>query len=118
MHFHLGFKHKQLRRERVARGEPNTSLEVSKNSSYIKALDNITFVAGIAGPFTVLPQIWQIFTTHQAAGVSATSWTLMFIVTFPWIFYGIAHKDKAIIISFILWEVVNLIVVVGAVLYG
>jgi hypothetical protein len=42
----------------------------------------------------------------------------MFIVTFPWILYGLAHKDKTIIASFILWEVANLLVVIGVLRYG
>ena len=45
------------------------------------------------------------------------TWLLIFIVTLPWIFYGIAHKDKSIIVSFSLWEVVNLAVVVGVIIY-
>lgn len=81
-------------------------------------LDKLTFVVGIIGPFTVLPQIYSIFSTKSASGVSLTTWLLIFIVTFPWILYGVAHKDKSIIVSFILWEVVNLTVVTGVVMYG
>jgi uncharacterized protein with PQ loop repeat len=108
MHLHLGLRHK---RERLEGRRP------APHTRYIKALDRVTFVAGVVGPFTVLPQIYEIFTTHQAAGVSVTAWVLMFIVTFPWIFYGVAHRDRAIIWSFILWEVANAAVIVGAVMY-
>lgn len=83
----------------------------------MRVLDKVTFVAGVLGPFTVLPQIYQIYITHHAADVSATSWALMFIVTMPWIFYGLAHRDKSIVISFILWEVMNALVFIGALLY-
>ncbi|HEV2354416.1 MAG TPA: PQ-loop domain-containing transporter [Puia sp.] len=106
MHY-LGLRHK---RERAVRRE--------KSSPYKVFLDKLTFIAGVIGPFTVLPQIYSIFTTRSAAGVSLVTWALMFIVTFPWILYGLAHKDKAIISSFILWEVVNLTVVIGVLLYG
>ncbi len=116
MHVHIGLKHKRIRKEREMLREKQ-GLPSTPRSKYFIALDKITFVAGIVGPFTVLPQVYQIFSTHQAAGVSATSWILMSIVTFPWIFYGVAHKDKTIIVSFILWEIVNLIVVAGALIY-
>jgi len=86
-------------------------------STYLVFLDKLTFVAGTIGPFTVLPQIYTIFSTHSAKGVSLATWSLIFIVTFPWILYGLAHKDKSIIVSFILWEVVNLTVVAGVLLY-
>jgi len=86
-------------------------------SPYLVFLDKLTFVAGVVGPFTVLPQIYSIFSSHSAAGVSLATWLLIFIVTFPWILYGTAHKDKSIMVSFTLWEVVNLTVVIGVLLY-
>lgn len=117
MHFHLGLKHKLIRKEKEARKKSSTTT-IAHNSAYIRFLDKTTFVAGVIGPFTVIPQIYEIFSTHQAGGVSVISWALMFIMTAPWIFYGVAHKDKAIIVSFILWEVMNLMVVIGALMYG
>lgn len=81
-------------------------------------LDKLTFVAGVIGPFTVLPQIYGIFHGHSATGVSLVTWLLIFVVTMPWIFYGMAHKDKSIMVSFTLWEIANLTVVVGVLLYG
>lgn len=113
MHFYLGLKHKHLREDHGE--EPKVSH--GQDKKYLKALDRITLVAGIAGPFTVIPQIYKIFSTHIATGVSATSWILMFITTAPWIFYGIAHKDKTIMISFTLWQVANLLVIIGAFMY-
>jgi uncharacterized protein with PQ loop repeat len=108
MHY-LGLRHKYERKQ---------GLQKQHKSHYIVFLDRLTLIVGVIGPFTVLPQIYSIFTTKSAAGVSLTTWALIFIVTFPWILYGIAHKEKNIIASFILWEVVNLAVVVGVLLYG
>ncbi|HEV2413100.1 MAG TPA: SemiSWEET family transporter [Candidatus Saccharimonadales bacterium] len=108
MHY-LGLRHKS---------EHQHQLDRPPKSDYLVFLDKLTFVVGIIGPFTVLPQIYSIFSTKSASGVSLTTWLLIFIVTFPWILYGVAHKDKSIIVSFILWEVVNLTVVTGVVMYG
>jgi MtN3 and saliva related transmembrane protein len=107
MHY-LGMRHKSER----AHGSHK-----HKKTTYIVFLDKLTFVVGVIGPFTVLPQIYSIFTSHSAAGVSLATWLLIFIVTFPWILYGLAHKDKSIIVSFTLWEIVNLTVVIGVLLY-
>jgi uncharacterized protein with PQ loop repeat len=107
MHY-LGLRHKYERKQ---------GLKQSQKSPYIVFLDKLTFIVGVIGPFTVFPQIYTIFTTKSATGVSLATWALIFIVTFPWILYGIAHKEKSIIVSFILWEVVNLAVVVGVLLY-
>lgn len=108
MHY-LGLRHKYERRQ-ANKKQPK--------SHYIVILDKITFIVGVIGPFTVLPQIYTIFTTHSAAGVSLATWALIFIVTFPWILYGLAHKDKSIIVSFTLWEIVNLVVVIGVLMHG
>jgi uncharacterized protein with PQ loop repeat len=107
MHY-LGLRHKY---------ERSQGLKKKRKSRYITFLDKLTFIVGVIGPFTVLPQIYTIFTTHSAAGVSLATWALIFIVTFPWILYGLAHKDRSIIVSFILWEVVNLTVVIGVLVY-
>jgi uncharacterized protein with PQ loop repeat len=107
MHY-LGLRHKYEHRRGVKK---------PPKSPYIVFLDKLTFIVGVIGPFTVLPQIYTIFSTKSAAGVSLATWALIFIVTFPWILYGVAHKEKSIIVSFILWEVVNLTVVVGVLLY-
>ena len=104
----MGQKHK-LQRRQGKKPTPDTP--------YVRFLDKTTFVAGVIGPFTVLPQIWSIFSTHSATGVSLSTWLLIFIVTLPWVFYGVAHKDKSIIASFILWEVANAAVVVGVLMY-
>lgn len=108
MHY-AGMRHKLERKQK---------LKPQRKTPYIVFLDKLTFVAGVVGPFTVLPQTYSIFHTKSAAGVSLMTWVLIFVVTFPWILYGMAHKDKNIIISFFLWEVVNLSVVVGVLLYG
>lgn len=108
MHY-LGMKHKHQRK---------LGMKKNHHSGYHKFLDKLTFVAGVVGPFTVLPQIYTIFNTRSATGVSFSTWVLIFIVTFPWILYGMAHKEKSIIVSFILWEVVNLAVVIGVLMYG
>lgn len=84
MHY-LGMRHKYERR---------TGVKKTKKSAYVTFLDKVTFVVGVIGPFTVLPQIYTIFSSHSAEGVSLVTWLLMFIVTLPWVFYGAAHKEK------------------------
>lgn len=108
MHY-LGLRHKLERKQKPSK---------KQRSHYIVFLDKLTFVVGTIGPFTVMPQIYSIFSTKSAAGVSLATWSLIFIVTFPWILYGLAHKDKSIIVSFTLWEVMNISVVIGVLLYG
>lgn len=108
MHY-LGLRHKHEHKE---------EFRLQPQSRYLVFLDKLTFVVGVIGPFTVLPQSLGIYAHHSASGVSLATWALIFVVTFPWILYGLAHKDKSIIVSFTLWEVMNLSVVIGVLLYG
>lgn len=89
-----------------------------KDTPYIRFLDKLTLVVGIIGPFTVLPQIISIYGSKDASGVSFWTWGLIFLVTLPWVFYGIAHRSATIIISFTLWEVMNATVAIGVLLYS
>lgn len=119
LHF-PGLKHKVERREgRTQDLEPvpmPASPAVPK-SRYLRTLDRLTFAAAIIGPFTVIPQAYKIYHTHSAESVSLAAWILIFIVTMPWIFYGFAHRDRPVIISFCLWEIMNVVVAVGVFLY-
>lgn len=108
MHY-LGLRHKYERK---------VGIKKTHKTRYTVFLDKVTFIAGVIGPFTVVPQIYSIFSTRSAQGVSLSTWLMIFIVTFPWVLYGLAHKEKSILISFTLWEIANLAVVVGVLLYG
>jgi uncharacterized protein with PQ loop repeat len=108
MHYQ-GLRHKHERK---------TVHKKESKTSYTVFLDKLTFIVGVIGPFTVLPQIYSIFSSKSATGVSLATWVLIFIVTFPWILYGVAHKDKSIMVSFSLWEVVNFGVILGVLMYG
>ncbi|OGC87469.1 hypothetical protein A3C20_02355 [Candidatus Kaiserbacteria bacterium RIFCSPHIGHO2_02_FULL_55_25] len=99
------------------RGAHNTEPFPSKNAG-IRLLDNVATAAGVIGPVMALPQIYQIYFLHNAAGVSALSWTAFGILNIPFILYGFVHKDRLILRTYILWCAVNLTVAFGAVFYG
>ena len=83
----------------------------------VSFLDRLTVLVGVVGPLTTLPQIIQIFSTHDATGVSGLSWSMFALFDIPFIFYGLVHKDKVIITTYLCWFVANFTVVLGAVLY-
>lgn len=87
-------------------------------SRYLIFLDKLTFIFGVVGPFTILPQIYTIYTTKSATGVSMMTWLMVFLMTIPWILYGLAHKSRLIFACFILWALMDLLVVIGVFIYG
>ena len=105
-------RHIHLRTRKARSTSPYPS-----QSMWLRLLDKCAVLAGILGPLMTLPQIWQIYHFHNAAGVSAVSWIAFGILDFPFVLYGVAHRDRLIFVTYLLWCAVNLTVAVGAVIY-
>lgn len=81
-------------------------------------MDKAIFVIGVIGPVMTIPQVNEIWINHNAAGVSILTWTTYIFTSIFWLAYGILHKEKPIIIAYILWIILNSLVVAGALMYG
>jgi uncharacterized protein with PQ loop repeat len=84
---------------------------------WVTVLDRVTLVAGIIGPLTVIPQIFDIYYYHNAAGVSVTSWFAPGVLDIAFLLYGIIHRDKPITVTYSLWLFANFAVAIGAIIY-
>jgi len=73
---------------------------------------------GVLAPLALLPQVIQIYTTKSASGISLATWMLLASFSVLWVLYGVAHKDKPIIIAHVLFAILNMLVAVGALLYS
>ena len=102
--------------ERRRRGAKNLEQYPSPNF-WIRFLDKIAVAAGVVGPLMTVPQIWQIFYFHNAGEVSVLSWAAFGLLDIPFILYGIVHKNRLILVTYILWCMANLTVAVGAIIY-
>ena len=107
-----GLIHRHKQKRKIASGA------AARVSGFWKGLlDKVTLVAGILGPLMVIPQIYKIYSLHNAAGVSALSWGAFAVLDVPFILYGIFHKDKPIITTYTLFCIANTIVAIGAIIY-
>lgn len=84
----------------------------------MRLLDFVVYVAGVAGPLGTIPQVVQIYSTHDASGVSLLTWTIYALFDIPWIIYAFVHKERPLIVCYCLWFVFNAAVALGALLYG
>ncbi len=85
---------------------------------WVRFLDKLLVVVAVLGPLMAIPQLWKIISTQSAAGVSPLTWAAFAVIDLPWIFYGAVHKEKPIIITYILWFLMNVAVMVAAIAYG
>ncbi len=80
-------------------------------------LDKFIFFIGLMGPVMTIPQVWQIYSTQDATGVSLISWSWYLFSAFVWLAYGIIHKEKAIVFAQSLWIVTEIILITGIIIY-
>ena len=88
--------------------------KISKNN---KDLSRLVLAVAIVEPMMTLPQIQEIWVNHQTGGVSLLTWALYFFSSVVWFVYGLAIKDKALTVTGLLWIIVDLIVVIGVLIY-
>jgi len=107
--------HMHLRR-RAHRGN-SIKHAYPSSSPLIRRVDTLMFVVGIIGPLVSVPQLIKIFGEHTVSGISIASWFGYIGLTLLWLLYGLVHKERPIIITQALWLVVNIVTVIGAIIY-
>jgi MtN3 and saliva related transmembrane protein len=87
-------------------------------SPWLRFLDKVIFIPGVVGPIATIPQIINIYGTQSAGNVSAFTFGVYALFNLVWILYGLAHRERPIIIAYCLWFTVNTIVATGALIYS
>lgn len=80
-------------------------------------LDKMMFFVGLIGPFMMIPQILKIYFERDASSIALTSWVLFSFVALCWTMYGLAHKNKVIVVSNFAWMIAYVFVIIGAIMY-
>jgi len=80
-------------------------------------LERLMIFVAVVGPFANLPQLLKIWIKKKTNGVSLVSWILFSILSLVWLIYGIVKKDKYIIIALGITLILQLLIVIGTVIY-
>jgi len=83
-----------------------------------RIMDKIAYFGGVFGLIFTLPQLMNIWVLKNASGVSAISWGAYMIGASFWLTYGIAHKEKPLIFTYSVWVVLDILIVIGTLIYG
>jgi uncharacterized protein with PQ loop repeat len=73
----------------------------------VRWLDRALLVIAVIGPLVTIPQIIQVFQTNDSSNISPITWGSYMFFNLFWLAYGIVHKEKPIIITYILWLFAN-----------
>lgn len=85
---------------------------------WVKLMDKVIYVIGFFGPLMTIPQLTKIWVEQNAAGVSLLSWSGFVVYSLFWMTYGILHREKPIIFTHGLWAVMQILIVIGVLIYG
>lgn len=78
-------------------------------------------ILGFMSAFSMLmtiPQVWTIWVSHEARGVSVVSWAAYLLSALLWFVYGLRQRDKNIYLPCIGWIGLDVAVVTGAILWN
>ena len=76
----------------------------------------ITLVS-ILSPLMALPQVYLIYSSRHAAGVSVITWIASIVTSGIWLWYGSVHKAKPIIVNSAIGGALSICIVIGVLLY-
>jgi uncharacterized protein with PQ loop repeat len=65
-----------------------------------------------------VPQVWTIWVSRDAGGVSLLSWGAYLLSACLWFFYGLRKGDKTIYVACIGWVILDAAVVAGVLVRG
>jgi len=86
-------------------------------NKFIQAIDYSALTIGILIPLMTLPQIIQIFVTKDASSISIPTWGAYIFSSCFWFAYAVIHKSRPLIVNSVMWLIVNVLVVIGALIF-
>ncbi len=81
-------------------------------------MDRIIYVVSVIGPIMTIPQVLTIWIGQNASGVSVISWGTYLLCAIVWLFYGLMHREKILVFNYSVWIVLEILIVVGTLMYG
>lgn len=78
-----------------------------------KLLDELIYPIGLISPIMTIPQVIDVWANGGKQGVSLPTWAAYAFVSFFWIIYGLAHREKPIVLINCLLFTLDLFIVCG-----
>lgn len=92
-------------------------MHMVKHMTNKKLVGYMMYAVAIIMPLSNLPQIIQIFSTKVVTGISLFTWGVYFFMCLVPLAYAVVNNLKPLIISNILWTVVNVVMIYGIIAY-
>ena len=76
-----------------------------------KKLDKVTMFVGLCVPLVTLPQLYTVLTANNLQGASLFTWSFYSMQAALFAYFGIKHKEKPLIFTYIPLFVVQFAIV-------
>lgn len=86
-----------------------------QNTKDNRALEQAMLFVAIIEPLMTIPQIVELYSHPGQGNISVTTWVLYMAASSMWLIYGLYHRNKPLIFTGILWVVMDIMVIVGAI---
>lgn len=86
--------------------------------AFKRFLDKIMMGVALIGPLATLPQVYQVFMTQDTKGLSLVTWTVWVLLSCVWLVYGLLHKEMPIVLSNLIYIILQGAVVVAILMYN
>lgn len=88
------------------------------HNKFIRFMDRFIYFVAISGPLVSIPQAFHIWYYKTSANVSYWTWLGFLFGAIFWLIYGIIHKERPIILANVLWIIIDIVILLGAIIYG
>ena len=79
--------------------------------------DSFIYLFAFTTPLFEIPQFISIISARSAANISLVTWLYLAISSLAWLIYGIHMKMKPLIVSYILYVLVEFSIVIAIVVF-
>ncbi len=90
----------------------------SKTKKPVDQIDTFVYIFAFGAPFFEIPQLYTIYAEHSAENVSLITWGFFSIASFAWLIYAIHHHLRPMIVSYLLFFIIELAVAIGILIYS
>lgn len=78
-----------------------------------KNIDTVTMAVGLCMPIITIPQLIAVWQASSLEGVSLVTWVFYMLQGFIFAIFGIKHKEKPLIFTYIPLTIIELGIVMG-----
>lgn len=82
------------------------------------SFDNFIYIFAFTTPLFELPQLIHIVLSKSAENVSLLTWGYLAVSSLVWLIYGIKKRMKPLIVSYILYVVVEFSIAIAIIVYN